>query len=548
MTSIPKPPDIKEQDRTPLVTNLLEINQLLKERIQELKDEIARLKGLKPKPKIKPSTLEKDARNTGGGKGSKGDSSKQEGKNGKKKRAGSAKRSKDIEIHKEEVLKPENLPEGSRFKGFEDYTVQGLLIQPFNTLYRRERWVTPEGKTIIAPLPAEVQALGGHFDRTLTCFILYQYHHANVTQPLIWEQLRELGFDISAGQVNNIITENNDQFHTEKDAILQVGLEVSKYVNVDDTGARHQGRNGYCTHIGNVFFAWFKSTESKSRINFLELLRAEHKDYVLDDDAIEYMRNNNLPKAQLQSLIECEGKTFTDKATWNDALKNLNITKKRHIRIATEGALFGSVLAYGLNPELVIVSDDAGQFNILLHALCWVHAERLINKLVGFNAQHRLALEDVRSQIWDFYRELKAYQKAPSIERKDELEARFDNIFTTHTCFATLNQALKRLHRNKSELLLVLERPDIPLHNNLSENDIRDYVKKRKISGSTRSENGRRGRDTFTSLKKTCRKLGVSFWQFLNDRLHPQGSIPPLPDIIRQRVKEGNEALQFNTG
>jgi hypothetical protein len=84
--------------------------------------------------------------------------------------------------------------------------------------------------------------------------------------------------------------------------------------------------------------------------------------------------------------------------------------------------------------------------------------------------------------------------------------------------------------------LLVLERPDIPLHNNTSENDLRDYVKKRKISGSTRSGPGRRCRDTFTSLKKTCRKHGVSFWEYLKDRVTGQNVIARLPDLIRSQT------------
>ena len=99
-----------------------------------------------------------------------------------------------------------------------------------------------------------------------------------------------------------------------------------------------------------------------------------------------------------------------------------------------------------------------------------------------------------------------------------------------------LNLALGRLHKNKSELLLVLDRPDTPLHNNPAENAIREYVKKRKISGSTRSEAGRQCRDTFTSLKKTCRKLGVSFWQYLQDRVENTGQITRLSDLIRQRA------------
>jgi hypothetical protein len=196
------------------------------------------------------------------------------------------------------------------------------------------------------------------------------------------------------------------------------------------------------------------------------------------------------------------------------------------------------VVAHGTNPALGVVSDDAGQFNVLVHGLCWIHAERTINKLVGFNDQQRAALEEARTQIWDFYQELKAYREKPSAEKKAALETRFDEIFITQTCMVTLNLALKRLHNNKSELLLVLDRPDIPLHNNTSERDIREYVKKRKISGSTRSECGRRCRDTFASLKKTCRKLGVSFWQFLGDRVCGTGAIAPLPELIRRAALE----------
>jgi len=266
-------------------------------------------------------------------------------------------------------------------------------------------------------------------------------------------------------------------------------------------------------------------------------LRAGQTNYVLNAEAIEYMRRNKLPQAQLQRLI-ADDQWFVNEAEWMAALAARDITKKRHIPIATEGALLASVLANGINPELVIISDDAGQFNVLLHGLCWIHAERTINKLVGFNDEQRKALEASRTQIWDFYQELKAYRENPSAEQKPALEARFDEIFTTRTCFVTLNQALKRLHNNKSELLLVLERPDIPLHNNTSEGDIREYVKRRKISGGTRSELGRRCRDTFASLKKTCRKLGLSFWQFLNDRLCNTGSIAPLPELIRQRAAE----------
>jgi len=528
MNKLPSIEDIPQAERTPLVETLLQVNaalqekvHLLQEQVQALRDEVARLKGQKPKPKIKPSKLREDTK-----KG------KNKGK-GKGKRPGSKKRSKtkELEIHETKVVKPDNIPEGSEFKGYQDYTVQGLVMEAHNVMYRLERWKTPQGDYVLGNLPCE--AVDGHFDSTLITFILYQYYHCHVTQPLILEQLHELGIEISSGQINNIITEGKESYHKEKEDILRVGLEVSKYIQVDDTGARHKSKNGFCTHIGNELFAWFQSTESKSRINFLQLLRAGNKDYVLNEDAIEYMRTHGFVKAEIQLLIDNLGCVFKNEKRWQILLDAFCITQPNHIRIATEGALLGSALEHGLNPGLIVISDDAGQFNVLMHALCWIHAERNLAKLVGFNDKQRAELDNTRNQVWDFYQILKMYKDAPSEKKKLEIEERFDEIFTQKPCFSLLRHALERLYRNKSELLLVLQHPDIPLHNNLSECDIREYVKKRKISGSTRSDNGRRCRDTFASLKKTCRKLGISFWEYLKDRVSGTGNIPPIGELIR---------------
>ncbi|MBM3299849.1 MAG: transposase [Deltaproteobacteria bacterium] len=528
MAAIPKIPRIPDAERTPLVVALLEIIQLQQEQIQELRDEIARLKGQKPKPKIKPSKLEKKSGNK-----------EQDGSTGK--RPGSIKRekTKELQIHETVTVAAANVPKGSVRKGYEEFTIQGIRFQLHNTLYRRERWLTPDGDTIIAPLPEDVVFVEGHFDAPLVCYILSQYYHCHVTQPLILEQLLELGVDISAGQVNRIITEGKERFHAEKDEILRVGLGISDYVHVDDTTARHQGKNGHCTVIGNELFAWFESTSSKSRINFLELLRAGNKDYVLSSAAFDYMSAQKLPKGQMDLLAGCEKAVFEDDTAWIAALTTLGITAERHIRIATEGALLGSILEHeAINPDLVILSDDAGQFDVLIHALCWIHAERSINKLIGHTDAQREALAEVRTQVWELYAGLKAYREAPGPEKKQELVERFDEIFTTKTCYEMLNQALKRIYKNNRELLLVLDRPEIPLHNNAAETDIREYVKKRTISGSTRSDLGRRCRDTFASLKKTCRKLGVRFWEYLNDRVSGANSIPWLPDLMRERMGE----------
>lgn len=141
-----------------------------------------------------------------------------------------------------------------------------------------------------------------------------------------------------------------------------------------------------------------------------------------------------------------------------------------------------------------------------------------------------------RLLIWWFYRDLKAYRRHPTARAKASLKARFDRIFNRKTSFELLNRALARLKANKAELLAVLDRPEIPLHTNGSENDIRCHVTKRKISGGTKSDVGRDTRDALLSLMKTCAKLGIAFWHYLGDRLAiPQAPIVPyLPDLIRR--------------
>jgi Transposase IS66 family len=355
--------------------------------------------------------------------------------------------------------------------------------------------------------------------------------------------LREWGIDISAGQIDALLQNDKASFHEEKDALLRAGLALSSYVTVDDTGARHQGNNGYVTHIGNQHFAWFQSSISKSRINFLELLRAGQTNYLINPEALVYMKKQGLSQVFLDALRNHELADFADQQAWDGHMDALGMQVQRYRRIATEGALLGSLKGLHIAENLAIISDDAGQFNVLTHGLCWVHAERLVHKMLPLNEQHRIDIASVRSQIWDLYADLKSYKVQPTKKLRDELKKRFDTIFTQKTSYTSLNLLLARLHQNKSELLLVLERPEIPLHTNGSEGDIRDHVRKKKVSGGTRSDTGRQCRDTFSSLKKTCRKLGISFWGYLIDRISCSDHIPPLPHIIGQRISAGRATL-----
>ena len=490
------------------------------ETIRELRDEIAVLKGQKGRPVIKPSRMDKetDKEQSSGKDRSKGPDS------------GRPAKTVRLNIHEERTMEAINVPDGSRFLGHRTFTVQDLRISPHNTRYLLERWATPDGRVLTAACPPELGGL--HFGPGLRAFILYQHHHCHVTQPKLHEQLLEWGLDLSVGQINALLVFGQEDFSAEKSSLLTTGLAVSSAITVDDSGARHQGKNGYVTVVSGPTFAWFGSADNKSRIGFLTHLHDGKPSYVLNDIALEHMKKQGLKAAVVQSL---QLNTFVG-GQWDVHLDLLRICDERHRRIATEAALLGGLVAKDIHPMLAIVSDGAGQFDILEHGLCWVHTERLVHKLIPANDAQRHEQKRLRGEIWDYYADLKAYRAAPEEQKATVLDSRFDVLFGQRTGWETLNRLLGRIQQNKDDLLRVLLRPDMPLHTNASETDIRDYVKVRKISGGTRSDSGRQCRDTFASLKKTCRKLGVSFWAYLTDRVTSAGHVPPLADIIRQRA------------
>jgi len=524
---VPSPFALSALSRAKLEALLIELFgeiTTLKQTVAELREENARLKGLKGRPTIKPSGMDQD---TAPSKPT-----------ADKKQPGRGKVMPRVSVE-EKVIKAE-IPPGSRFKGYEPFLVQDLVISARATCYQRERWVTPDGRTILAPLPEGIE---GHFGPELRRFVLMQYHQGQSTMPRLLDLLRSVGVAISKRQLVRLLNENHEGFIAEARDVLRAGLETSPWVTVDDTGARHAGKNGFCTQIGNEWFTWFRTRSSKSRLNFLDLLRAGHTDYVLNDAAYVYMREQGLPAATIARLQAEPQTRFSDQTAWQAHLDRLGFNALKvtpdPVRVATEGASWGSVQAHEFLCDAVILSDDAGQFNIGRHALCWVHAERLVHKLDTFNDQHRAAQTRVRGLIWDFYADLKAYQLKPAKRRAAALRRRFDRIFLRRTDFTTLDRLLARLHTNKAELLMVLDRPEIPLHTNGSENDIRCYVTRRKVSAGTRSKTGRDCRDAFLSLAKTCDKLGIALWDYLGSRFKVAGHtiIQPLDHYVRAQFR-----------
>jgi len=491
---------------------------------QDLKDEIRRLKGLPPRPPMKPSGME-----TATDRPAVETPSAAEAAPPHRRGPGVSKLSVD-----RTVTLTASAPVGSRHKGYEEIIVQDIAFKPEVTLYRRERWATPNGRTVTADLPAGVM---GGYGPNLHRLVLTLHFQGQMTCERIVTVLTAAGVAISKRQVVRLLTAKLDLFRAEDEAVFTVGIRASGYVSVDDTGARHAGRACYTTQFGSDRFTAFRTGPSKSRLAFLRNLLGGTARYAINAAAAAYMRAANLAHGVIDALLSADVLEFGSEAEWTAHLAALGLTELRvapdPVRVASEAALWGAIAAEDRLGNSVILSDDAGQFHVGDHALCWVHAERLVYKLVPANDRQRNAVEVTRRMIWWFYRQLKAFKRHPSPERAAELRARFDRIFKRRTGYVTLDRLLKRLHANKGELLRVLERPEIPLNTNASENDIRVCVTKRKVSGGTVSENGRIARDLMLGAAKTCAKLKISFFHYLGARLQiPGPQIPPLASLI----------------
>src|SRR3954466_11882115 len=357
---MPPPADLSELPRTELEARVLELLGEVSELtglVAALRDENACLKGLKGRPSIKPSGMEQATQ------------PQRDGKRGKRRGRGKVTPRVAVET---EVLRV-TPPPGSQFKGYEPYQVQDLVLTVRAVRYRRERWLTPIGETLVAPLPDGIR---GHFGPELRRYVLMQYHQGQVTVERLVARLQAIGISICKRQVMRLLIAGQDDFLVETQEVLRAGLQTAPWVTVDDTGARHRGAHRGWTHLGGDRFPWFGTTGSKSRLNFLELLRAGHTDYVVNAAALEYMREHALAGPVIQLLQAHPQRQFASPAAWLRHLEQLGLiglpVTPDPVRVATEGALWGAIAEHGFLHEAIIVSDDAGQFNVGEHALCRV--------------------------------------------------------------------------------------------------------------------------------------------------------------------------------
>lgn len=526
-----------------LVEELVTENRELREENQRLRDENNRLKGEQGKPEIKAS---KKPRST-----STSDHSSEQVRRRGKKRTRRAK-VQEIPIDREWTLDLDRtqLPADAEFKGYVPVVVQDVRLTTDNIRFLKEkRYSSSEKRTYLAGLPAGYE---GEFGPGVHALVRVLYHAVNTSEPKIVEFFDHVGVHISSGQVSNLLIKGQDRFHAEKDAVYEAGLRSSPWQHIDDTGTRVNGVNQHCHVVCNPLYTAYFTTEKKDRLTVVDVLtNLRPRAYLLLAKTYDWLQQANVSASVLERLRRLpQDKTFDDEQfnrLLDEYLADVNAQHRRRILEAA------AVTAYHMQQETpvvkLLVSDDAPQFKRLTDelALCWVHDARHYKKLTPAVAHHRRLLDEFMERYWAFYDELLAYRKAPAPEQVPRLAAEFDELFSTVTGYTGLDRRTVMTRDKKASLLMVLRHPEIPLHNNPAEIEIRRRVRKRDVSFGPRTEDGKRAWDTFTTLLATTKKLGVSFYRYVYDRVTESGEIPNLADLIVKHAQQMNLAASWES-
>jgi hypothetical protein len=401
----------------------------------------------------------------------------------------------------------------------------------------KEVYYSPsQHKTYTGELPKGVE---GEFGPGVKSLIITLKHASNVSEPKIHEFLKNVGILISPATISRILTKNLDIFHQEKADIFRAGLKSTIYQHIDDTGAKVKGQNQYVEIICNPYYTAYFTIPHKNRLSILEILHGgKPRTYFFNDEAFALLESFGLSRKMISKLQNAVFDKKLDEKQMYQLLGEifLDPSKGKNLRIRIMEA--GAIAAYHNQQEFpvvnVLLSDAAPQYKKLTEeqALCWIHDGRDYTKLVPVVPFHKKELQDFRRQYWTYYGKLLQFKLDPSQEKAEKLSAEFDALVSTKTNYEALNELITKTKEIKSELLLTLKYPEIPLHNNAAELGAREQVRKRDVSLHTMTEEGTKANDTFSTIVQTAKKLGVSAYEYFNDRVSKSFKMPSLAELI----------------
>ncbi len=511
-----------------LVEELKQENLSQRAEIQALRDEINRLKGEDGQPDIKANKKQKK------------DHSSEKERKGRSRKRRKRKNLSEVKIDREEIVRIDKtqLPSDAKFKGYEEVIVPDLRIETDNIRFRKEKYYSVSArKAYLAVLP---KGYKGQFGPTIRALVLSLYYAGGMSEPKIIELLEQMGVNISKGKVSTLLSKETALWEAEADTILLAGLESSTWQHIDDTGTRVNGKNSYCHILCNPFYTSYATRPKKNRLSVIAVLQNSEKAVCLFNQETEkWLKKFNTPDWVQKEIAEWSSGsliTLDETEDWVSAIKGLNLQQKA--RICEAGALtaYYSQEKYPVIP--ILVSDNAPQFHHLTEkqSLCWVHEGRHYKKLLPQVEYHREILDKILKEFWEYYHKLQAFQASPDPEKVPALKLEFETVFSQTTDYEQLNQRLRKTLAHQEKLLLVLAHPEIPLHNNSAELGVRQRVRKRDVSFGPRTEEGKVAWDSLMTVAETAKKMKVSFYQYVLDRVSQENGMPSLAELIRLRT------------
>ena len=525
------------------IHNLLNVVEALSADKKSLADEVDRLrKQLDQKKKAKNTSSgnndDQDARGDDDS-GNSDHSSEKRRKSKKKPKAIDRRSFKDLTIHDtvECPVDPDTLPPDAVRLQDEIVVVQDIEIKPKNTQFQRHVFYSAsQQKYYRGSLPADCDH--GDFSASLRALIVALKYCGNMSEPKIGEFLENFDVQVSAGSLSNILTKSAELFEQEYDDLLIAGLSSTAYQQTDDTSARVKGEF-WNTHIlCNPFYTFYSTRPGKDRLTVLKVLQnTDELRFRFGEATCQLLQDEfSLPKkwsAEITALGDVEASETTLKLLLDGWFGQRN----QQVRTAIEQA--AAIVFYRQQSSIpvvrTLVCDDAGQFKLLTDklSLCWIHAGRHYEKLSPIVDRHAKFLDAFRDRYWAYYASLQDYRAGPTQELAEKFRLEFDELFSSRTGYAALDDRIAKTAAKKDELLTVLSVPEVPLHNNDSELGARVSARRRDVSLHSRSERGARAMDIFTTLVQTSKKLGISAFAYLRDRLSGALEMPSLAQSIR---------------
>lgn len=504
----------------------------LERKVEELESEIKRLKtGQGNPPKGQAKALHPRPKEPGQAKGNH--------------KSGPKKNSLHIDREESLTLDKDQLPPDAVFKGYREVVVQNLRLTRDNVLYKVAQYHSrAEGRYYSASLPADHC---GAFGAELRSLLLVLRNVCNVTEGSLLKLMESAGLQISAGSINNILLSQGEDMERERTAILRAGLEHSPYAGLDGTKSFERGKRLSTQVICGEHFTVYSTQPGKSRLDILSALQGvgrEEQLFAYNERTAGLLEHFDVPQKHLGLLKGL----FQDRPplTLSELIEHLDraapglADRKIFERIADSFALGHYHTQADFPVVRLLMSDQGKEYNCVAGAaqsFCWLHDERPYRQFSPKLDINRQAVDNFLGQYWDFYRQLLDFKGRPPDQQQTEkvrLSVEFDRIFTQETIYENLNQQIQKTFLKKEQLLLVLEHPFLPLHNNASELAVRQQVRQRDISLHTWSPRGTKAKDAFMTVVQTAIKLGVSAFDYIADRASRRFSMTSLAELVAQ--------------